>query len=196
LSCLDGPLDEAHLHRAVVQAAKEEQQGNQKCAHIDHVHSTFLLSDRQCTNCNSDSNPKHNQTEDEKDDKPGSGELRAHTGHLSAVRAPRQGVVQCVEQEGVVTMRASDSAHAWNVWDRRVSRRAGSQVDDPLTVWARAGDALRAAFADEETVARATHVLTTRGGVADRSRLIARGALHNVLILFTRYIDHVLADPT
>lgn len=93
-------------------------------------------------------------------------------------------------------MRAGDSAHSWNIGDRRVGGRAGGQVDDPLAVGARARDALGAALADEETVARATHVFTTRRGVTDRGRLVARGTLHNVLILFTRYIDHVLADPT
>lgn len=93
-------------------------------------------------------------------------------------------------------MSTGHSAHAWNIGNRGVCSWTGSQVDDPLAVWSGASYALRAALANEEAVAGAPNILPTRRRVADWSRLIARGALHNVLILFTGDVNHILANST
>ena len=67
-----------------------------------------------------------------------------HRGYLPAVRAPRQGVVQRVEEEVVLAVRADDPAHARHVGHRGVVGRrvGGSQADDALAVGAGASDAL------------------------------------------------------
>jgi hypothetical protein len=108
------------------------------------------------------------------------------------VRTPGKGIVEGVEKEGVVAMRTSDPAHPRHLRDRNRCGWRGSQVDDPLTVWSGASDPLGAALADEEAVAGTSHILSARGRISDRGRFVAGVALHHMLVLLTRDVDHRL----
>ena len=83
---------------------------------------------------NADGDAEDDQAEDEEDDGPRPGELWADAGDLPAVRAAGQGVVESVEEEGVVTVGAGHAAHPRHVGQRRRHRGRGRQVDDPLAV--------------------------------------------------------------
>lgn len=109
--------------------------------------------------------------------------------------APRQGVVEGVEEESVMTVGTGHSAHAWDIGHWGGGRGGGRQVDDPLTVRSWASNSLTAALADEKTVARAAHVLPPWGRVTDRGGLIARVAFNNMLILLPGDVYHGTADP-
>ena len=50
------------------------------------------------------------------------------------MRAAGQGVVESVEEEGVVTVGAGHAAHPRHVRQRGRGRRGRRQVDDPLAV--------------------------------------------------------------
>ena len=114
--------------------------------------------------------------------------------------APCQGVVEGVEEEGVMAVSTGHSAHAWHIRHWGGGRGGGRQVDDPLTIrseiiriyvvklsicqiqtlpWA--SNSLTAALTDEEAVARAPHILPPWGRVTDWGGLIARVAFHNML---------------
>ena len=74
------------------------------------------------------------------------------------MRAPRQRVVQRVEEEGVVAVTAGDAAHSRHGGQRGRGRWGRREVDNPLAVRPRACDPLAAALADKETVAGAADV--------------------------------------
>jgi len=192
---LDGPLYQTDLHDTVVEAAEEEKGRHQEGADVDDVQPPLLCHVVQGSHSDANANAKNDQSKDEEDDRPGPGKLRSHTGHFSAVRTPGKGIVEGVEKEGVVAMRTSDPAHPRHLRDRNRCGWRGSQVDDPLTVWSGASDPLGAAFADEKAVARTSHILSARRRISDRGCLIARVALHHVLVLLPRDVDHCLADP-
>ena len=54
--------------------------------------------------------------------------------HLPAVRAPGQGVVEGVEEEGVVTVSTGDSAHSRHIGHWYWGWGRGGQIYNPLTV--------------------------------------------------------------
>lgn len=193
---LDGALDEADLHEAVVKASQQQEQGHQKCTNVNDVHAAFLRRDLQSPAGDANPDAKDDEPEDEEDDGPGSGKLGPHTRHLPAVRTPGEGVVESVEQEGVVAVSARHTAHPRYIRCGRDGGLARCQVNDPLAVGPGAGDPLRGALADEETVAGATHVLPPWRGVPDGRGLVALAALHHVLVFFAGDVDHVLADAT
>jgi len=149
----------------------------------------------QGSHSDANANAKNDQSKDEEDDRPGPGKLRSHTGHFSAVRTPGKGIVEGVEEEGVMAMRTSDPAHSRHLRDRNRCGRGRRQVDDPLTVGSGTSNPLRASFADEETVTRTSHILSARRGISDGRGLIARVALHHMLVLLPRDVNHCLADP-
>lgn len=170
---LDGSLYQADLHDTVVEAAEEEKGRHQEGANVDDVQSPLLCHVVQGPHSDANANAKNDQSKDEEDDRPGPCKLRSHTGHFSAVRTPGKGIVEGVEKEGVMAMRTSDPAHPRHLRDRNRCGRRGRQVDDPLTVWSGASDPLGAAFADEETVARTSHILSARRRISYRGCLIA-----------------------
>ena len=48
---------------------------------------------------------------------------------------PGQGVVEGVEEEGVMTVSAGHPTHPRHIGQRRRHRGRGGQVNDPLAVW-------------------------------------------------------------
>jgi len=115
---LDGSLYQADLHDAVVEAAEEEEGGHQESSDVHHVQATLLSHVVQGAHSDANANAKNDQSKDKEDDRPGPGKLRSHTGHFSAVRTPGKGIVEGVEEEGVMAMRASDPAHPRHLRDR------------------------------------------------------------------------------
>jgi len=111
------------------------------------------------------------------------------------VRTPGEGIVEGVEEERVVAMSTSDPAHPRHLRHRDRCGWGGRQVDDPLTVWSGTSDPLGAAFADEEAIAGTSHVLSARRRIPDRRCLVARVALHHMLVFLARDVDHCLANP-
>ena len=101
------------------------------------------------------------------------------------MRTPGQSIVESVEEEGVMTMSTGHPAHARHIGQGRGGGGSGGQVDDPLAVGPGTGNPLAAALADEETVARAPHILPPGRGVPDGRGLIALRALDNMLQTMT-----------
>jgi hypothetical protein len=98
-----------------------------------------------------------------------------------------------------LTVRAGDPAHPGHVGQGRLvspdpsGPDGGSEADDALAVWARARDALRRVFADEEAVARTADVLPAGGSVPDGRCLRAARALDHVLVALPGDVDGGLA---
>ena len=65
---------------------------------------------------NADGDAEDDQAEDEEDNGPRPGELWADTGDLPAVGAAGQGVVESVEEEGVMTVSTRHPTHPGHVW--------------------------------------------------------------------------------
>ena len=81
-----------------------------------------------------DGDAEDDEAEDQEDDGPRAGKLRADAGHLPAVGAPGQRVVEGVEEECVVTVGAGHPAHPRHIGQRSRHRGRRGQVDDPLAV--------------------------------------------------------------
>ena len=82
----------------------------------------------------SDGDAEDDEAKDQEDDGPRAGELRADAGHLPAVGAPGQRVVEGVEEECVVTVGAGHPTHPRHIGQRSRHRGRRGQVDDPLAV--------------------------------------------------------------
>jgi len=68
----------------------------------------MVLSNGESAGSDPDTEPQDDQPEEEEGDGASPGKLLSNTRNTSAVRTPCQGVVECVEQECVVAMHASD----------------------------------------------------------------------------------------
>jgi len=112
---LDGALNQTDLHKTVVHTTEEQEQCHQKCANIHYVHASLLIGHVICTTCYSYANAEHDEAEQQKDDRPASGEFGANTGHFPAVWTSGQCVVESVEKKGVMTMGTCNSAHSWDI---------------------------------------------------------------------------------
>lgn len=96
------------------------------------------------------SDPEHDEPEHQEYDGPRPRKLGANTRHFPAVRTSCEGVVEGVEEKGVVAVCAGYAAHTWDIaWCGQRSGGAGGQVYNPLAVWSRASYSLGTAFADE-----------------------------------------------
>ena len=63
----------------------------------------------------SNSDSQRDKSKDQEDDGPRPGKLRADTGDFPAVRTPGEGVVESVEEEGVMTVSTRHPAHPGHV---------------------------------------------------------------------------------
>lgn len=109
--------------------------------------------------------------------------------------APGQGVVQGVEEEGVVTVSTRDPTHARHVGQRGGGRWGGGKVDDSLAIGPWASNSLAATLADEETVTWTADILAARGSVPDGCGLVTGITLDNMLIFLPGDVNHVATDP-
>lgn len=190
---LDRPVYGAHLERAVVYRLAEQEQRHQEQAHVRDVHATVVLCISHSTIGNTQSNRQKDQPPEEQQVASLAAKLGPNRGHLAAVGAPSQVVLQRVKQERVVTVTAGDAAHARHREQRR-RHRARRQIDDALAVGPRTGHPLGRALADEQTVAGTSDVLLARWCIPDGRGFIALGALDDVLFLLPGDVYQGLAD--
>lgn len=190
---LDRPVNGAHLERAVVYRLAEQKQRYQEQTHVRDVHAAVVLRVGHGPVRDAQPDRQEDQPAQEQQVAPLAAKLGPDRGHLAAVRAPGQIVLQRVKQERVVTVTAGDAAHARHREQRR-RHRARRQIDDALAVGPRAGDPLGRALADEQTVAGTSDVLLARWRVPDGRGFIALGALDDVLFLLPGDVDQGLAD--
>ncbi len=115
------------------------------------------------------------------------------------MRTPGERVIQRIKQKRIVAMRTGHPTHSRHIIRRHGAAatgwraRAGRQVDDALAVGPRTRDPLRGSLADEQTVAGTADIFAARRRVADGGGLVALGTLDHVLVLLTRYVNHILA---
>lgn len=190
---LDRPVHGAHLERAVVYRLGEQQQCDQEQTDVRDVHSAVILRVGHGTVGHAESDRQKDQPAQEQQVAPLAAKLGTNRGNLAAVRAPGKVVLQCVEQERVVTVTAGDAAHARHREEGR-RHRARRQIDDPLAVGPRTGNPLGRALADEQTVAGTSDVLLARRRVPDGRGFIALGTLDDVLFLLPGDVYQGLAD--
>lgn len=194
-SLLDWALYERYLHEAVIYTPQQQEQCNQKCSNVYNVHPSFLIRNMVGATCDPDPDTEDDKPEHEEDDGPRPGKLGAYTRHLPAVWTPCERIIEGVEQESVDTVRTRYAAHSWNVWSRDWNSSARCKVNYSLAVRPGACYPLRAALTDEKTVAGTSDVLPARRGVSDGRCLVTLAALHHMLILLSRDIDHILTNP-
>lgn len=190
---LDRPVYGAHLERAVVYRLAEQEQRYQEQTHVRDVHTTVVLRISHGTVGDTKPDRQKDQPSQEQQIASLAAKLGPNRGHLAAVRAPGQVVLQRVKQERVVTVTAGDAAHARHREQRR-RHRARRQIDDALAVGPRTGHPLGRALADEQTVAGTSDVLLARRRIPDGRGFIALGALDDVLFLLPGDVYQGLAD--
>lgn len=70
-----------------------------------------------------------------------------------------------------------------------------AQIYYPLTIWSGTGNPLGSDFADEQTVAGASHVLLSCWGILNGRSFIANPTLHHVLVNLALHRDEALTHP-
>lgn len=193
---LDRALYQAHFHHTIVEGPHQQSTCNQECPHVDDIQSPLVVCVWQGPHCDPDTDAENNEAKHEENDRPCPSKLWPYARHLSAVRASGESIVECVEEEGVVTVCTGNPAHTRHLWDRDRGRGGGGQVYDPLTVWPGTGNPLGTAFANEEAVTGTPHILSAWRSIPNGSRFITGVTLHHMLILLTRDVYHSTANPT
>lgn len=172
LLTLNGPLHVTHFQRAVVYRFAEQKKRDQEQADVGNEHSTVILCIGHGTIGNAQSDSQENQSAEEQEIAPLAAEICTNRRNLTTVWAPGQVVLQCVEQERIVTVTAGNAAHAGHR-QQRWRHRTRRQVDDAFAVGPRARHPLGRALADQQTIAGAADILFARRSISNWRSLIA-----------------------
>jgi hypothetical protein len=192
----DVRIDDADPHRAVVNAATHQAKGDGEEQYIEDVKSPVSLENSLRGDDDDDADEESEEAQSDKHEAALPAEVAADRRDPPAVRTAGQRVVQSVEQKAVVAVRTINPAHSRDVGQWSVDRRSRwSEADDSLAIGPGARNALAGVLADEQAVARAPHVLSSRGRVPDGRGLGAAGALDHVLVALAGNVDGALAHP-